>query len=110
MSNQIFKKNVDKDLVLSFLEEYAEQNDKFYIFSKTSYRKAEFHNAIEPLIVKIKEYYHLSKYYYLERKLNFSKFITILRQLCKSSNISYTSRIVYVNSSYNIIYYISKES
>ena len=109
MSNQIFKKNIEKDIVISFLKEFAEENEKFYIFSKTSYRQAEYHNAVEPLCQKIKEYYHLSKQYYLNRKLNFSKFVTILRQLCKSAGISYTSRIVYVNSSYNIIYYISKE-
>lgn len=108
MSSQIFKSNIERELVISFLEDYAEQNDRFFIFSKTSFRQAEFHNAIEPLCEKIKAYYHTSKQYYLNRKLNFSKFITILRQLCKSSGISYTSRIVYVNSSYNIIYYISK--
>ena len=108
MSNQIFKQDISKNIILTFLNNYAEQDERFYIFSKTNFRQAEFHNAIEPLCTYIKPYYHKSKQYYIERKLTYSKFITILRQLCKLVELSYTSRIIYSNSTYNIVYYISK--
>ena len=109
MSSQIFKKDIDKEIIINFLESYSQQNEQFFIFSKINFRQAEYHNAIVPLCDKIRDCYHKSKLYYIERKLNYSKFITVLRQICKAVNLSYTSRIIYINSSYNIVYYISKE-
>lgn len=108
MSKQIFKQDISKNIIISFLNKYADITDKFYIFTKTNYKKAEYHNAIVPLCEYVKPLYHKSKQYYIERKLTYSKFITILRQLCKSVELSYTSRIVYGNSTYSIVYYISK--
>ena len=109
MSKQIFKRDISKNLVLNFLENYTDITDKFYIFSKTNFRKAEYHNAIQKICEDIRPYYHLSKLHYIERKLTYSRFVTILRQLCKATKISYTSRIIYSNSTYNIIYYIVKD-
>ena len=109
MSKQIFKQDISKNILLNFLENNADVTDKFFIFSKTNYRQADYHNAIGSLCELIKPCYHVSKLHYIERKLNYSKFITILRQLCKATGISYTSRIVYANSTYNIIYYIVKD-
>ena len=110
MSKQIFKQDISKNIFLNFLEKNAHVTDKFFIFSKTNYRQANYHNANETLCELIRPCYHVSKLHYIERKLTYSKFMTILRQLCKATGISYTSRIVYANSTYNIIYYIVKDS
>jgi hypothetical protein len=48
----------------------------------------------------------LSKQKYLERKLAYNNFTTILRQICNFCAINYTSVIKYDKSTYNIIYYI----
>ena len=43
---------------------------------------------------------------YINRKQNYSSFLTVIRQLCRVNNISYTSKIIYNKSSYDIVYYI----
>ena len=53
-----------------------------------------------------KPFYHISKQKYLERKLTYNNFTTILRQICNFNKINYTSQIKYDKSTYDIIYYI----
>jgi hypothetical protein len=48
----------------------------------------------------------LSKRKYLEKKLSFNTFTTILRQICNFNKIKYISQIKYDKSSYGIEYYI----
>ena len=43
----------------------------------------------------------------LERKLDYVKFMTIMRQLCNAHTLKYTSKIIYNNSSYEIEYAIN---
>ena len=107
MSNQLFKNLIPESILIDFLEKYSSKNDKFYVFNNTSYKLAIYHNAIEPLCKELLHYYHKSKRYYVERKIDYSRLITILRQLCKANNVCYTSRIIYRNSKYDIQYYIS---
>ena len=61
---------------------------------------------IYKFIENCKTYYHKSKLKYLERKLVYKSFITIIRQICNANNIIYTSQIKYDKSTYDIIYYI----
>ena len=74
--------------------------------NKASYKKSIFNDKLKNFLEKIESYYHNSKKYYVTRKLNYSKFITIIRQICKHNNILYTSKIKYDKSNYDIIYYI----
>ena len=43
---------------------------------------------------------------YLDKKLTYNSFTTILRQICNYNKITYTSQIKYDKSSYEITYYI----
>jgi len=65
-----------------------------------------FNNLIEDFIKQCIPYYHLSKRKYLERKLTYNSFITIIRQICNFNKITYTSQIKYDKSTYDIMYYI----
>lgn len=104
--SQIFKTQIPNDLVFSFLQSFCQNNEKSIILSKTNFRQAQFHNFVEPFISSISDYYHSSKKYYIERKLNYTQFLTIIRQICKANTISYASKVVYDKSQYEIIYYI----
>ena len=110
MSSQLFRKTVPIDILLSFLKEYSTVDGNFHVFSKTSFKKAVYHNKIAPFCESIVEYYHKSKRYYVERQIDYCKFTTILRQLCKLHSFPYISRIVYSKSTYDILYYISLPS
>jgi hypothetical protein len=106
MSTQIFKKNVPTESLYSLLDVVCLKNDKYYIFNNNSYKKGLFDETIANFIQECKPYYHISKQKYLERKLTYNSFTTILRQICKFNKITHTSQIKYDKSSYDIIYYI----
>ena len=106
MSSQIFKNKIPNDELIHLLEEIAIKTDKCYIMNNIAYKKGVFNNAIPRFLEECKPYYHISKRIYLERKLNYNTFITILRQICNFNKITYTSQIKYDKSQYDIIYYI----
>jgi len=106
MSTQIFKKMVPSELLYSLLDEVCVKNEKYYIFNNNSFKKAIFNNKIADFIEKCKPFYHISKQKYLERKLTYNSFTTILRQICNFNKIIHTSQIKYDKSTYDIFYYI----
>lgn len=106
MSSQIFKECIPNDLLIKLLNDIAIKTEKYYILNYNSYKKGIFNNIIEDFIKQCIPYYHLSKHKYLERKLTYNSFITIIRQICNFNKITYTSQIKYDKSTYNIIYYI----
>lgn len=106
MSTQIFKKNIPNKLLFDLLEQCAEKKNNYYILTKASYKKGVYLQLIEPFCCELKEYYHISKFSYIERKMSYKNFITIIRQICKFKSIPFTSRIIYERSSYEIKYTI----
>jgi hypothetical protein len=106
MSSQIFKNKIPNEDVIHLLEEIAVKTDKCYIINNIAYKKGIFNDVIPRFLEECKPYYHISKRVYLERKLNYNAFITILRQICNFNKITYTSQIKYDKSQYDIIYYI----
>lgn len=108
MVSQLFKSKVPKDDFIAFLTTCCEfdENNNVYIFNNDAYKRAQLSETIQPFLDSITEYYHKSKQYYVLRSMNYTRFVTIVRQICKSSNIPYVSKIKYDRSSYEIIYYI----
>jgi hypothetical protein len=106
MSNQTFKNQIPTELLFELLDNICSKTDKYYIINNDSYKKGIFTNTISEFFEKCKPYYHLSKQKYLERKLAYNTFTTVLRQICNFNKITYTSQIKYDKSNYNIIYYV----
>jgi hypothetical protein len=106
MTSQIFKKLIPKTLLFNLLDLICLKNEKNYIFNKNSFKKGIFDNKIENFLNECKEYYHVSKQKYLDKKITYNTFTTVLRQICNSNKITYTSKIKYDKSSYDIIYYV----
>jgi hypothetical protein len=106
MSSQIFKGHVPNELLIKLFDDIAVKSEKYYVINNNSYKKGMFNNLIEDFIKQCIPYYHLSKRKYLERKLTYNSFITIIRQICNFNNITYTSQIKYDKSTYDIMYYI----
>ena len=104
--SQIFKKKFDSNIIFTFLKKYSEKEKNNYIFSQISYKKAVFNKEITEVLKYLKDYYHKSKQFYLERNINYKNFLTILRQVCSNLSISYSSKILYNKSKYNINYSI----
>ena len=106
MSIQLFKNIIPKHKLYDLFELICEKNDKYYVLNKDAFKKGIFNNCILSFLEFCKTYYHQSKQKYLEKKLTYNSFTTIVRQICNSNKIIYTSKIKYINSSYDIIYYI----
>ena len=105
--SQLFKYSVNEKYFTDFIIKYCSnvKNNEF-VFSLVSYKKAVYDNKIKELIDTIKPCYHKSKQFYLERNINYKNFLTILRQVCSNLSISYSSKILYNKSKYNINYTI----
>jgi hypothetical protein len=106
MSSQIFKNNVPIDLLFNLLDKICPKNEKHYVFNSISFKKGLYTGDIVTFFENCKSYYHISKRKYLEKKLTYNAFTTVLRQICKNNNITYTSQIKYDKSKYDILYYI----
>ena len=106
MSTQIFKNPVPNELLYELLENIATKHDKYYVINNESYKKGVLQEDIPKFLEKCTEYYYLSKRKYLEKKLTYNSFTTVLRQICKYNKITYTTQIKYDKSTYTILYFI----
>jgi hypothetical protein len=106
MGLQIFKKQIPKEILYDLLNKICIKNENYYIFNKISYKKAEYQQLLEPFCQSLVESYHISKQTYVTRKQTYNSFLTIIRQLCRLNDINYASNVVYIKSTYEIIYHI----
>lgn len=106
MSKQIFKKPVPQEYLFELLEKICLKKEKYYLFDMNAFKKLQFHKYHIPFCENLKEYYHMGKHFYLERTLSYNSFTNIIRQICKGSNIMFTSQIKYNESKYNIDFFI----
>ena len=106
MSTQIFKNQISNNLFFELLDKICLKNEKHYTFNNESFKKGVYSEDIQNFLKICIPYYHLSKRKYLEKKLSYNSFITVLRQICNFNKITYTSQIKYDKSTYDIVYYI----
>ena len=107
MSDQIFKKTVPNKIIFDFLNKYAiKSNPKILLITKDTFKQAKYNNEIDKFCDEIKNYYFKCKQFYVTREQNYKTFVTILRQICKSNHLAWTSKIKYDKSKYEIHYYI----
>ena len=106
MSTQIFKNIIPYDKLFNLLDLLCIKNDKYYTFDSNSFKKGIFTEEINCFLEDCKPYYHISKRKYIEKKITYNSFTTVLRQISNSNKIIYTSQIKYDKSNYEIVYYI----
>ena len=106
MFSQIFKSEVPKDVLFNFLDNICIKNEKNYILNSSAFKKGLFNESIVEFFKSIHQYYHNSKKKYLDKKLTYNSFITVIRQICNNLKITYTSQVKYDKSVYDIIYCI----
>ena len=106
MYNQIFKRLIPNQLFFDFLDKICNKTEKYYIFNNESYKRAVLNNSIDEFIEECKPCYHISKRFYLERKMSLGNLTTVVRQICKNNKITFTSKIKYDKSDYSINYFI----
>jgi hypothetical protein len=106
MLYQLFRKQVPVELLMSLLERICLKTEKYYLVDANAFKILLYNKYYEDFIESMREYYHLSKLYYLDREFTYKSFVNIVRQICKSNNILYSSKMKYERSDYNIDYFI----
>ena len=106
MSKQVLKKNIPVQMLYELLEKICIKKEKYYLFDNNAFRKMTFYNLYGDFEKQIIDYYHISKQHYVTRKLTYLSITNIIRQICKSNNTIYTSKMNYNESKYNIDYYV----
>jgi hypothetical protein len=106
MSKQIFRKEVPVSLLFDVLDQICLKTDKYYLVDQNAYRKLLYNNLHNKLADDLLDYYHISKQFYVQRKMTYNSFTNIVRQICKSTNIVFTSQIKYNESKYSIDYLV----
>ena len=107
MLNNNFNVKILYDFLNKVCEKNQDNQDNYYfIIDNVVFKKIEYYDILNDFITQIEPYYLNSKKFYINRKLNYNKFLTIIRQICKASNIHYYSKITYDKSKYFIKYYI----
>lgn len=107
--SQLFKKIIDENILYSFLKEVCVNNhDDYFLIDNATFKKAQLLEKLNPFLEEIKDYYHVSKQFYVTRNMKYTHFLTVVRQICKAKCIAYTSKIHYERSDYEIKYYIVK--
>ena len=111
MSSQIFKNKIPNSIIVQLLEDIAVKSVVIdttvtYFVNNNVYKKGIFNGKILEFYELCRPYYHISKRKYLDKKMSYNSFITVIRQICNSKQITYTSQIKYDKSAYDIIYSI----
>ena len=106
MSSKIFKEKVPIDIIFKFLDKICLKTERYYQIDNNAYRKMLANNIQEEFLETMKNYYNNAKQHYVTRELTYNSFTNIIRQICKSNNIAYQSKISYNKSKYGIIYFI----
>jgi hypothetical protein len=101
MSKQIFRQNIPSDYLFNLLEQICLKTEHYYVVDYNSYRKLLFYNLDEKLSTDMMEYYHLSKQFYVTRKMTYKSFTNIIRHICKNINVVCTSQMKYHESKYS---------
>ena len=106
MSKQIFRREVPVSILFELLDKICLKTEKYYLVDTNAYRKLLYNNLHDKLANDLLEYYHVSKQFYVQRKMTYNSFTNIVRQICKSANVMFTSQIKYNESKYSIDYLV----
>lgn len=106
MLHQLFRKQVPIELLMNLLGKICLKTDKYYLVDANAFKVLLYNNYHEEFCKTILEYYHSSKLYYVTRDFTYKSFATIIRQICKSNNVMYCSKMKYEKSQYNIDYFV----
>lgn len=106
MLKQIFRENVPINILNNLLEKICLKTEKYYLIDNNAFRKLVFHKHHEEFLDTILPFYQESKKFYVTRKFTYNSFVNIVRQICKSNDVMFTSKIKYNESKYNIDYFI----
>lgn len=101
-----FKYLFPLELLVYYLELNCDVRENTFVFNKEAYKRASLNHSMTFFLDVILDYYHVSKKNYALNCVNYNKFLTILRQVCKLHSIQFDKHTTYFRSSHVISYLI----
>ena len=97
------------DFFEQFVQTYFLLENQVYVYNHETYKRLNYENVLSTFLESLKQYYYKNKYFYLTRDpMTFNSFNTIMRQIMKKNDITYTNKIKYTSSKYQVEYHIHK--
>jgi hypothetical protein len=106
MLSQLFRKQVPIHLLMELLDKICLKTDKYYLLDANAFKVLLYNNYHQDFYKTMLEYYYSSKAYYVTREFSYKSFMTVVRQICKSNDVMYVSKMKYEKSQYNIDYFV----
>ena len=103
-ASQIFKYEIPCSLLVNVVRKLGYIDNNVYNINLASYKKGMLDGSIPELFKECRQYYFMSKKKYVDSKINYQGFLTVLRQIGKYHNLDFDTRINYYNNAYEIIY------
>lgn len=110
--SQLFKNEISIHVLFAFLDKlHCQKNNYYYIVDNIAYKRSIYNNLLSSFLNDLKDFYYSSKYKYIDcNVMNYNKFNTIIRQICKYTNTQYEKHLRKDSSKYSVIYHIYFES
>ena len=108
MPSSVFNKIVPDDLLGDFLKTncYIDPGSST-IIDRTTYKKSILEGSLFPFLSSLLTYYHQSTRFYLTRKMTYTRFLTVLRQLFRHHEIAYNVKVTHTSAKKEVVYTIA---
>ena len=106
--NILFKTKVPLEYLLQYLDEVCKNKGDYFMIDKIVYKIMMDSKQYKTFIETILPYYYDSKKYFVTRKLTYTSFGNIIRQICHSHGHPFMTDTKYNHSEYTIRYIIDK--
>lgn len=111
MPSSILKEIVPTSMYLEFLItncNFDERNN--LLLDRNCFKRSKVNETLFPFLSSLLPFYHSSTQHYLTRSITYTRFLTIIRQLLKQSEIRYETSIVHTSSTKEVTLLISPDS
>ena len=110
MVDKLFKEPFPKTEFIDFLRKHAfiqtTHDGCIFVITREIYKQLKYHGTLQEWYALLIPYYYPSKQYYLTRDTQYKYFATVLRQLARYYNYTFSSKIKYEKSQYTTEYSI----
>ena len=106
MCDQVFKNDIPVNLLFDLLEQICLKTEKYYFLDQNAYKKLLFHSLFPDFKTELREYYYISKRFYIDRELTYRTFANVVRQVSRFTNTRFESEVKYHQSKYHMDYMI----
>lgn len=87
MPQKLFKIIPPPEIIWELLDNITYIDNKNYIINYEAYKKMIYEELQDYLFDNLLEYYNEKHYFYIDKELNYKRFLTIIKQVCRENSI-----------------------